>query len=239
MRDMSYIIIHPNQKSLDECVVKTINKYFSKKFNSLEQALHNPDFFVVEKEEKGNIKIEQVKELQKRLYFSPYENSHQFALIKEAHLMTTEAQNALLKTLEECCEKTIIVLTTNSESAVLQTILSRCTRIYPKSIDEEIKNSNQTKTQAFLNKPIYEQIDYIDKIVKEKKTEAFMDKLISFFRERHLQKIKNCEDAQEEVEIIKTIVQAKQRIKRNLNTKIALEYILFKINHLKDKHKKF
>ena len=229
---MTYIIIHNNLKTLDKCTVKIVNRYLKKGILSLKKIAYDPDFCLIKKEDKGHIKIEQVKKLQKQLLFTPFNKKHQFGIIQEAHLMTVEAQNALLKTLEECNENTILILTTNSESAVLQTILSRCTRVYPdeKKLEEGHKElSNNIET--FLTKPIYEQINEIEKITKEHREEEFLNDLIEYYRERNKRKIIQNKNTQEETKIIEMISEAKHRISKNVNTKMALEYICFQINH--------
>jgi uncharacterized protein (UPF0216 family) len=236
---MPYIIIHQNSKTLEDCIVKTINKHLPKKVNSLKQVLHDPDFCIVQKEEKGNIKIEQVKNLQKKLLYSPFNKTHQFGIIKEANLMTQEAQNALLKTLEECHEKTILILTVKNETSVLQTILSRCTRIYPNECNSELEDISEfSEVEEFLELPIYDQINKIENIVKNKETEEFSNNLIKFFREKHTEKIKTNEDSGEEAEVLEMLLQTKYRITKNVNSKIALEYLCFKINHNQDTYKK-
>lgn len=230
---MAYIIIHPNKQTSDECIIKTVNKCLCKEFKSFEEITIKPDFHIVEKEEKGSIKIEQIKTLQQKLLYTPFDEDFQFGIIKEGHLMTQEAQNALLKTLEESNEKTILILTTTNEDAVLQTILSRCTRIYPKKDDKggEEKDFNQDRIEEFLQEPIYIQLSKVDEIVKLKQMDEFLENLISFFRKKHSEKIANNEDPKKERENLETIVQAKNRIRRNVNSKMALEYILLRINH--------
>ncbi len=227
---MAYIIIHPNQDTLEKSLVKVINKHLEKGLKSLEQVSCDPDFCIIKKEEKGNIKIEQVKKLQSKLLFSPFNRTNQFGIIQEAHLMTPQAQNALLKTLEECHEKTILILTVNSESSVLETILSRCTRVYPEQeySKDEIKNISYIET--FLANPLYKQINAIEEIVKEKRVEDFLDDLIEFFRIKYVEKTTKGEDNVKESEILKSLNQAKYRISKNVNPKIALEYICFQIN---------
>ncbi len=234
---MAYIIIHSNREILEEYLVTLINKHLEEGLKSLEQISCDPDFCIIEKEDKGNIKIEQVKRLQNKLLFTPFNKTHQFGIIKEAHLMTAQAQNALLKTLEECHEKTVLILTVNSESSVLETILSRCTRIYPEqeSSISEIKNFSHIET--FLTKPLYEQIVVIEEIVKEKRGEDFLDELIGFFRQKYVNKTIKCENNLREGEILKALTQAKYRISKNVNPRIALEYICFKINRNEDTNK--
>ncbi len=228
---MAYIIINPNSKTLDDCILKTLNRHLKEKIESLEQVTCKPDFCIVQREEKGNIKIEQIKNLQKKLLYSPFDNNYQFGIIKDAQLMTPEAQNALLKTLEECPQKTIIILTVNNERSVLETILSRCIRIYPNKVEEE-EFCDFHKVIDFLEKPIYEQINQIDDIVKNKEVELFLDDLTKFFREKHSEKINQGKDTTKESEILKMLIQIKHRIKKNVNPKIALEYACFKINHM-------
>lgn len=228
---MAYIIIHPKTEILQESILETINKHLQKRISSLEKILEDPDFCIIE-EEKGNIKIEQIKMLQKKLLYTPFNKSHQFGIIKDAHLMTTEAQNALLKTLEECPEKTVLILTINNEDSVLQTILSRCTRIYPKGQTIKAEETEQFQNQKlFLQMETYEKINHVEKIIKDKEVDQFINDLILFFQEEQSKKIKNNKDYKKETEILKTLIQAKDRIKKNVNVRIALEYICFKIDH--------
>lgn len=231
MHSMAYIIIHQNPKVSDDCIIKTINKHLRKGIYSIEEASCDPDFCIVQKEEKGNIKIEQIKNLQKKLLYTPFNKTHQFGIVKDAQLMTPEAQNALLKTLEECPEKTVLILTVNSETAVLQTILSRCTRIYPNETTEQKEKTKNSDIKTFLAKPIYEQINEIESITKEHKVEEFLNNLTEYYREIHKDKMIQNKCTQRETKILEMIKEAKYRITKNVNPKIALEYICFKINH--------
>ncbi|XVG96206.1 hypothetical protein ACGCUP_02970 [Eubacteriales bacterium KG125] len=88
------------------------------------------DFFSIEAETGLSIKKEQIDKLQRSLARASTENSYKFAVIKCAHLMTLEAQNSFLKTLEEPPGKCIIFLLTNKSLNLLQTIRSRCGYIW-------------------------------------------------------------------------------------------------------------
>lgn len=100
---------------------------------------NHPDFLYIEPD--GNsIKIEQIRELQKRIQEKPIISSKKVYIIDNADLMTKEAQNCLLKTLEEPPEFAIIILIGKNENAFLTTIKSRCMILHFNSIrDEEIK----------------------------------------------------------------------------------------------------
>lgn len=84
-----------------------------------------PDLIVVEPD--GNkIKIDQVRQLQRELTLSPYEARWRVAIITEFQAATTEAANALLKTLEEPPPHVVIVLTATEVGLLLPTVVSRC-----------------------------------------------------------------------------------------------------------------
>ena len=100
---------------------------------------NHPDFNIIEPD--GNkIKIEQIRELQKRIQEKPIISNNKVYIIDFADTMTTEAQNCLLKTLEEPPEFATIILLGNNESAFLPTIKSRCMILSCKPIqDSELK----------------------------------------------------------------------------------------------------
>lgn len=73
-----------------------------------------------------SIGIDEIKRLQKKLFLKPYKGQNKAVIIPQAHTLTTEAQNALLKVLEEPPLHTVIILTTEKKDALLPTIQSRC-----------------------------------------------------------------------------------------------------------------
>jgi DNA polymerase III subunit delta' len=76
----------------------------------------------------SSIKISQVRELQSDIIIKPHKN-HKIYVINEAEKLTVEAQNALLKTLEEPPGYIIIILITENKETLLNTIKSRCEMI--------------------------------------------------------------------------------------------------------------
>ena len=103
----------------------------------------NPDFFLIT--DLRTIKINQIRKLKQALSLKPYQEKYKVVLIKNAHLLTPEAQNALLKTLEEPPPKCFLFLTTNNRESLLPTILSRCQiiELKKKSPDQQTKKVNQ------------------------------------------------------------------------------------------------
>lgn len=86
-----------------------------------------PDLSIVTPESEGGIiKVNQVRELQHSLALTPYEATYRIALLLNFQLANANAQNALLKTLEEAPPKVILLLTADSADSLLPTISSRC-----------------------------------------------------------------------------------------------------------------
>ena len=99
---------------------------------------NNPDFQIIESQG-TSIKIEQIRELQKKVAEKPIISDKKIYIIDECDKMTKEAQNCLLKTLEEPPQYVIIILIGANESAILSTVKSRCSVIHFQNIsDEEI-----------------------------------------------------------------------------------------------------
>jgi len=83
---------------------------------------------VLEIDAASNRGIDEIRELRERVRFSPVEGRYRVYIVDEVHMLTTEAFNALLKTLEEPPQHVIFVLCTTEPHRVLPTILSRCIR---------------------------------------------------------------------------------------------------------------
>ena len=94
------------------------------KFNSD----NHPDFMIINSEDGKNIKINQIRFLQEKISEKPIISDKKVYIINNSDLMTVEAQNCLLKTLEEPPEYAVIILVLSNESKLLSTIKSRCTK---------------------------------------------------------------------------------------------------------------
>jgi DNA polymerase III subunit delta' len=79
--------------------------------------------------ERRDVSIEQVRDLQRELGFRSLSPHPKVGIIDEAHLLTLQAQNALLKTLEEPGCESVLVLVAVQASSLAPTILSRCQRV--------------------------------------------------------------------------------------------------------------
>ena len=118
---------------------------------------NNPDFQLIEATD-GKIKIDQIREMQRKIAEKPIISTQKVYIIDNADTMTAEAQNCLLKTLEEPPEYITIILVCSNEDTMLSTIKSRCTRMH----FEAIENSEVKK---FININ-YPDIEMSDKIIE-------------------------------------------------------------------------
>jgi DNA polymerase III subunit delta' len=97
----------------------------------IERGIH-PDFFYLEPvkstptSREAAIKIETIRELQKKLGFMPYEGRTKVVVIDSAELMNPQAMNSFLKTLEEPPSSTVLLLISSNPNRMLPTLLSRC-----------------------------------------------------------------------------------------------------------------
>ena len=83
---------------------------------------------VIEIDAASNRKVEDARNILEKIQFVPVNGRFKIYIIDEVHMLTTEAFNTLLKTLEEPPENVIFILATTEPHKVLDTIISRCQR---------------------------------------------------------------------------------------------------------------
>ncbi|GAH12402.1 unnamed protein product, partial [marine sediment metagenome] len=83
---------------------------------------------VIEIDAASNRGIDDIRDLRERVNYAPNQAHYKVYIIDEVHMLTKEASNALLKTLEEPPPHVIFILATTEAHKVLPTILSRCQR---------------------------------------------------------------------------------------------------------------
>ena len=116
---------------------------------------NHPDLYVVEPDG-STVKIEQIRYLNSKILEKPVTSLKKVYIINDSDKMTSDAQNALLKTLEEPPEYAILILICKQESSMLATIKSRCTKLEFQSLtNEELKNyfmqKNEKISEQVLN----------------------------------------------------------------------------------------
>ena len=108
---------------------------------SCKQALsaNQPDIIKVLHEKPGTISVDDIRtQINHDVAIKPYSSPYKVYIVNEAEKMTPQAQNALLKTLEEPPEYAVILLLTANVNSLLPTILSRCVVLNMKPVSDEL-----------------------------------------------------------------------------------------------------
>jgi DNA polymerase III subunit gamma/tau len=83
---------------------------------------------VIEMDAASNNSVDDIRDLRERVSFAPVSGKHKIYILDEAHMLSPQAWNAFLKTLEEPPPRTIFVLATTEAQKVLPTVVDRCHR---------------------------------------------------------------------------------------------------------------
>lgn len=208
--DGSYIFIINSQMQAKKIIEQIIN--FKK--------ITNDDLINIDADGQS-IKIAQIRDIKNKISLKP-NGQYQLTIINNAHLMTVEASNALLKILEEPPKFSIIILITSNLHTLLPTIISRCKKIFFTS-ESEVGDQVYISYFEKLNqaKRNYQKIKLVDEIVKNEIDIRFM--LMNWIE--HLKSNIN----EESVQSIKTIYKFEQIYSTNLNQKLFLENLFLTI----------
>lgn len=180
--------------------------------NYLKKIVQKNDIFFEIKPEGKEFSIKEIKNIikessifhpEKRIYF-----------LENFHLSSLEAQNAFLKILEEPPNNTLFILSTDNQSKLISTIISR-TKII--NLENNLNQSLNIQTKEKLNN-----------FLKSKKLklnlDVSLDDLIIYFKER-LQSDKNAPHVLKEILKVKTLLE-----NNNLNLQMTLDHILIFIS---------
>ena len=123
----------------------------------------NPDIITINTGKKASIGVDEIRALENMIITAPEYSKYKFFIIENSELMTLQAQNALLKTLEEPPAYAVIIMICSNVSALLDTIKSRCTQIdFARNTREEIRKVLYSKA-GITDQDIIEQIcDFSD-----------------------------------------------------------------------------
>ncbi|MFW6110085.1 MAG: hypothetical protein ACOC6Q_01520 [Patescibacteria group bacterium] len=196
----------------------------------------SPDNIIIEKGEKRTIGIDQIRELIKRISLKPHQEKRKTALILEAQHLTQEAQNALLKTLEEPPAHSTLVLTAPHPTNLLTTVVSRCVRkrlppqleIDPKS--KEFQEAEKT-FKNLVGESRGERLAWLDKNKKELKSRETARHMLNCWLYILKKELRNKEISTEKKLQIKNWTQKGLNLSKllketSLSAKLAMQYFL-------------
>jgi DNA polymerase III delta prime subunit len=200
------IIVSKNREEWDEEVWKILQES--------RITANNPDLFALEDEKIG---IAQIKQLISHLSTKPFGKTAKSVVIWNGNNISPDAQNALLKILEEPPGESIILIGVDSETKLLPTVLSRCLVLNHKS---GIMNQGKDfDLNQILNVSIEERVDIVEKTTNK---EQFLNDLTESYRQKVLK-------GEGSSEFLEELLQAQIWKENNVNLRTILEYLAIKL----------
>ncbi len=100
---------------------------------------NHPDIIHVTHEKPNTISVDEIREqVNRTVAIKPYSGPYKIYIIPDGELMSVQAQNALLKTIEEPPEYVVILLLTANETELLPTIVSRCVNLRLRPVSQQL-----------------------------------------------------------------------------------------------------
>lgn len=100
------------------------------------ESSNHPDIITVMHEKPASISVGEIRRMRADVQIKPYSSARKIYIIPDAEKLTIQAQNALLKTLEEPPEYAVIILIADGLAGFLPTILSRCVVLQMRAVEE-------------------------------------------------------------------------------------------------------
>ncbi len=183
-----------------------------------------PDTFIIEKEEnRKSIGIETSRSVKKFLKEKPLNKDKKTVAILKAELMTTEAQNALLKIIEEPPSYAEIYLLSKTENSLLDTVVSRCVKKRADACEE-----NQTSKSEILKIVKMNTGERLDKAkeISEMEKEELIAEMEKWVIDLRLQR----PGENLFIKKIEMIVSVKKSLEEtNVNPRLAIEALLLNL----------
>ncbi len=180
----------------------------------------------------NSIGIDEIKDLQIKIFLKPIKSQKKAIIINNGDLLTIEAQNALLKVLEEPPSHTIIVLSVENSETLLPTILSRCQIVTIANEELKLTTDEKIEFEKFIESisilRVGEKLKIAEDLAKDKeKAISWIGKLILTLRGKMLTKES---EAYNEIVQIKYFQDLYVVLKTtNVNPRFAIENTLLNI----------
>jgi DNA polymerase-3 subunit gamma/tau len=115
----------------------SIARILAHEINGLPYSDDSAHIDIIEIDAASNRRIDEIRELREKVYVAPAQAKYKVYIIDEVHMLTREAFNALLKTLEEPPEHAVFILATTDAHKLPETIISRTQRYSFKPVDKD------------------------------------------------------------------------------------------------------
>lgn len=181
--------------------------------------ISHPDILYIKAEE--NLGIAEARKIKEHFSLKPYSAKGRMVIIEDSSTMTTEAQNALLKTLEELPETSLFVIGAKSENELLPTIISRCQITILKDSKDSQNQSFQDDLVQLIDSPMAKRFEFVEKLKDKREFLFFMTRYFHqlFLREKPKEK-------QKLGLFLEELLLAERWAKQNVNIRGILEYLM-------------
>lgn len=185
-----------------------------------------PDILLITEPKKNSIGIDHIKKAISFSISKPYNSNQKLIFIFPAETLTIQAQNALLKLLEEPPKFVEIVLLATNTKSLLQTIISRCQIEY--SIDDGLNETTQNQIILETN-DMADRFLLVDRIMSSPSGPERMEQIKSFLDSSYEDTINKLKQITDKLEITKyknrliLIQDAYKKLQANTNTRLVLE----------------
>ena len=200
----------------------------------------NPDVLLLEiVEGKKTIGIDQVRTALKYLSEKPFQNKYKAVVVEQAQKLTTDAQNALLKVLEEPPSYASIILCTRTEEELLPTVVSRCQKVRVDSRNTQAtlggvgERAERNTINSVLSMTLGERLSWAETQSKEEKDDI-LKLLESWVHEERESMVDvagtHAAEAEQKRLNIESILEIKTDLeKTNVNLRLALEFLVLSL----------
>lgn len=221
----SFIISGGSEADRQEIINKLLSEWQVSPFDTVELS-----------PEEGSIGIAGVRAFNRALLLAPAHGPVRLGLIRGGESLTIEAQQALLKTLEEPPPRAKIILETETQGALLPTILSRCETITIKQppIDEPMAISLAGQLMEMFKDSTGLRLSRIDSLPKTRPeaqswlTSAILTGHQLLLSEYGLSKIHLPDRPPNAAKMLRTLLIASKYLSANLNPKLALDSLVLR-----------
>ena len=209
--------------------LKKIDELVSQLDENLLKTAHPDKIIVLAQNKKKSIGISQIRSLISFMSLKPYSSKYKVAIISPAEKMTPQAQNALLKILEEPPFYAVLVLSSKSEQSLLPTLISRCRKIKPDTKKDDFFEGHEeiVTFKTILSYNVGEKLKLAE--ILAKKEGGFLINLLVYWiqEERYAMTHNHKFDKHKNIELILSLLKDLENT--NVNKRLALENLFLKI----------
>ena len=210
------LLISPDLEERVEEINKTLRSHLGS------GVLNHPDVLYFSADSK--LGIAEARKIKEHFSLKPYSAKGRAVVMENASNLTIEAQNALLKTLEEPPAEAILILGAPSDVKFLPTILSRCEIVRLKHTNSE-RSKYQSKYAEDIGRLITsskeERFEYVEKL---KDRQEFLKALVLYFHQNLVSQAPHMSSG--EANFLKELLTAEQWAEANVNIRAILEYLM-------------